>query len=287
MKIITLAIPESNIGFQCLRASAHNAGLDVINIAKPGDTWQGFETKMHLYLRACEQYKDEDLLCIVDAFDVLVHPSAKRRLESLALWFGQHPETSLLTGREVHCSDRNCLMIRPFLHTMPEDRKHKDRLYVNSGVIAGRPAALAGLWRFMLVTGMYDDQQGLSMFMNLRKFPYVDIDEHSNRLVTNVVNYAVLKWYSTEEIHSPFVHLPGFSSSGLSLAYRSLATQWAGMPGFPVSQKSKLVIALVVLLLIAVVQIAYDSGHLHSLALIGATSLFWAKWIHVTKSSVL
>lgn len=286
MKILTLAIPESNVGYSILQETAKRANLEVVNVASKEDVWQGFETKMKLYAQACALYKDEDLLIIIDAFDVLIHPQAAQKLLILQKWFQSKTDTHILVSRETCCSDQNCIIVRPFLHTLPEYRKHQGRMYVNSGVIAGRPAALLDMWTFMQKTGMYDDQLGLAMYMNLRQHPFVDMDENARLLSKTIVMYDNLVPYKTAAIHAPFVHVPGLASTGASIAYRSLSMEWAGQT-LPLTRLAKRNLLLVICIILLVATASYTFNLVDEALVALAVSLFWIAWIYITKGDMI
>jgi hypothetical protein len=282
MKICTLAIPTTNLGYVSLQKSAKYAAVQVTEISN-GASWEGFVTKMKLYKAAAQQaiQEGERLLIFIDAFDVLIHPDAMSRLKRLEQWFDDHPNTKMIVSRETSClSHHNCLPLRPYTDTIDVSRQNLKKIYANSGIISGRPEALLAWATFMESYKFLDDQIALSSFMNLHKYPYVDIDTEDTLLATTVTTWKHLFPMTTEQIRSPFVHFPGFAHSGASFAYRSLSYNWTGDVGFPLKPAILRDLGIVIAVIVALLYVAlikYQLGKYFVGA--GVVGLAWILWI--------
>ena len=218
MRIITLAIPDTHAGFRVLTSSATRAGLEIEEVSK-GRPWKGFRTKMEAFLEAARQ--TEDLMVIVDAFDVIVHPQAAEKLRGVEAWFAANPKTHMLAGCESSCivSD-NCLPLENWKLSKQTEAKH----FVNSGIVCGRAPAIREWTQFMIDNEFHDDQLGLASFMNLKRAPYVELDT-TRMLVHNVTG---LHHLVPPDITAAFGHFPGQSLIITPRwAYAFYARKWA------------------------------------------------------------
>lgn len=289
MKILTLAIPQSHLGFQLLQESAKRAGLSVEECSngRMFDKSKGWRTKQESYLEALHKCVDQAVkyVCIVDGFDVLIHPRAKQMLQELERWFEEHPETGMMTGYESACLPVNCIAIHPYVESLPRHRvAHGEeyKIHINSGVLAGRATTLLKFYEYMRANNFSDDQMSLASYMNANKYPLIEVDIDNKWLALNVA-YEKHFWpYKTEDVQVPFVHFPGFAPSGLSLAYNSLAKEWCSSPGFSLTEEYRnvLIIILSVVILICATWDKYKPYYIGAL-------LSSAYFIYILKRQLL
>ena len=170
------------------------------------------------------------MIVFVDSYDVMVHPMAKTRLDTLAKKFVASP-TSVLVGAESFCAG-NCL---PLNNWWARQRDRKGTLqYANAGCVAGRPKALKNMYSWILAQEppIQDDQLGVCTYMNEvgSKDTTLDVTE---QLVTNFVGSRHF-WGYQQEMQSAFAHFPSpVTKYGFSFAYNYWSPRWTSYPSPP------------------------------------------------------
>lgn len=204
-------------GFKQLQESAARAGVE-IRVLGAGEKWGGWRYRMSQYRMAAHRSR-ADYIVFADAYDVLVHPKAKEKLDLLVQQLSAEG-TDLLVGAESWCGN-NCL---------PIDHWHNgeargEKFYVNAGCMIGKPKALEEMYDWMLQRHprIEDDQIGVATYMNLFGKAKVKLDMNE-RLVTNFTGRQLLSFQLAE---TPFSHFPGGQpKAGFSFAYNKAIRSW-------------------------------------------------------------
>lgn len=231
--------------------SAARAGLTV-QVVGAGQAWQGWRWRMALYREALKAFDvgTVDTVVICDAYDVLVHPDARAKLDALLPSI-----SSVLVGSESHCGNaESCLPISAWWRGRPQPW----RRFANAGCIMGKRQSLIDMYTWILDQRpeIHDDQRGLCMWMNAGN-GQLDEDE---ALVTNYVGYKhLLPWLP----NSAFAHFPSaVTKYGFSLSYRYLCSRWSSLApppyfsGYSAAEKARVFrLSGVVILLLTIVAV--------------------------------
>ena len=131
--IYTFYTDETRI--QYLRDSALLNNVDVCYLKK--DTWNGYVDKIIAIDNIIQKHNEDDIICFIDAYDVLVNQDVNYLLEKF-----NNYNCELLIGAELNCYPDIYKQMFPYV-----DSKYK---YVNSGGYIGYKHAIQKIfqWKF-------------------------------------------------------------------------------------------------------------------------------------------
>lgn len=176
---------------------------------------------MQQYASAAEA-SNAEVIVFCDAYDVIMHKASGPKLQGLLQFFRDHLQTELLVGAETGCAASSCVPVDAYWASAPLPyacaAQSSGLVHVQAGVIAGRPRALAAMYKWILAQDpiIKDDQIGLGHYANHIQWPTLCVD--TQRLLVHNVAYQdhVLGMWPD----SPFMHFPGWPTRfGLSPAY--------------------------------------------------------------------
>lgn len=156
--------------------------------------WKSFNTKSELVYNELlyNNYNDDDIVIVSDAYDVLVNRNSSSFKESFKSF-----KKPIVVGSEWYCgSSKNCLQLYEYWKLQKYIPPKK---YVNAGFIVGYKRELIDLYKYLLNEN--DDQLGLASYVN--KYPELFGVDHSNFIVQHV---HVLDTILQEPY---FFHFPG------------------------------------------------------------------------------
>lgn len=181
-----------------------------------GDKWDGFITKMLGCLRALEGYPDNDIVAIIDCFDVMATNGPHDKLEARFLRFNK-PIVFGVESRAFLFSSNGIKLTKWWNKSKSAFGRNKDNCSVNGGTVMGYVYALKHMLDHSIREGFTDDQ--LAYHHYTEKYPEkIGLDLGS----TIFGNYPLLDWFrfckhqgkilDTKSLHYPcFVHIPGSS----------------------------------------------------------------------------
>jgi hypothetical protein len=187
----------------------YNYDYDIIG---QGVKWTGFMTKINGYLNYISGMKNNQIIAIVDAYDVIVCGSSDQFISKYKS-YGK----PLVIGSETFCGC-NCIPVDNWWHTnsSTSGRVKKGQLqYVNSGFCVGTVKSLKKALNFMLELGIGDDQEALCTYVN--KYPEEVALDTNAYLVANItqfefgyLDFREGRIYNKLTGNNPlFVHTPG------------------------------------------------------------------------------
>lgn len=153
-----------------LLASAARADLPLA-IVGTAHVWTDWVTRMRHYVALCAAHAPDDLLVLLDAFDVVVTAASTSQTdEALAAAFRAFGRPIVVSGDVTCCEAINCVPLNAawWAANPPRSRTREPTpyKYVNAGTVMGRAGALARMYGWMLQQQFKDDQRGLGAFMN-------------------------------------------------------------------------------------------------------------------------
>jgi len=167
-----------------------------------GTKWKGFNTKMSEYLKELKTYEKNQIVVIVDSYDLLF---LKDPRELLPL-YNERADGKVVLGMESVCG-ANC--DTEFIKTC----KTREGYFINSGFLMGPASILIDIFSYALDHGEGHDQLGLARFVakNCDLF-YFDYD---HKFVYNW--FAFTNYKESIIIHMPFQTLDlGFRRKHMS-----------------------------------------------------------------------
>jgi hypothetical protein len=212
-------------------------GWNLIHVGA-GEEWRGFMNKIIAYKKVCDELADDRLVVFSDARDVFCVRPPKAFRDGFASF-----------GRDIVVSTE---IFSDTYIDKPDDAQHFKsvplhayyrhhgltpgiRKYINSGLIAGKAAALRHMWTWILEQKFNDDQFGIHVYANT--FPErisLDADAALLHSSTFAVNAGV-EGIHIQKHDSPtfaellgcgafFLHIPGISIKGQARMYDMVKT---------------------------------------------------------------
>lgn len=207
MSVLVLAFAnQENILLDNLQNSLRKYGYHYQIIGK-GMKWENFMTKVKACYDYILQVKNYELVCIVDAFDMLACGSPKKLVRKFKRY-----HKDIVVGGENACGG-NCTPLDA--HFKYSDNEKGRYQYANGGFYIGYPKAVAHMLKYILDLGIEDDQIGIGKYMN--KYPYNTCLDHNGSLISNVnitKSYYDTYWKDGKVTnvktgaHPCFVHTP-------------------------------------------------------------------------------
>lgn len=215
LHIITYANHTNNPGYDNFVNSMLQNKLSY-KIIGTGDIWKGFHTKMNSCLKEIETYSDNDIVCIIDCFDVIACNGPTKLVLSRFLSynkpivFGVESRFFMISSNGIKltkwCNNNNSLY----------GRNH-DICSLNGGTLIGYVNAVKHMIKYAIDNGFTDDQLayhhyaeeypgnlGLdlssSIFGNYSFLDLFRFREHRGKIID-----------TTSLCHPCFVHIPGTS----------------------------------------------------------------------------
>ena len=138
--------------------------------------WTGWRFRMQLYVDVCKNFREDQLLLLVDADDVLP-VLGPETLYGQFKAFGK----SVVVSSELLCGP-TCTPIESYWKIYPD--VETKRRYVCCGLMAGYAKELVELWQAMLDSGLDDDQVALGYQIRARPFDFAV--DYENKLFYTV-----------------------------------------------------------------------------------------------------
>ena len=169
-----------------------------------GKKWINFMTK----IQACYNYLqkvDYDIVCIIDAYDVLACDYAHVLLKKFLTL-----KTDIVVGAENDCGD-NCVPLDEYFEKNETGRYQ----YANGGFYIGYRSSILKMLRYVLNLGIGDDQIGIGKYFNCHP-NNIRLDTQGN-LVSNVnIGSAYCDTYFVDNrvkniktnVYPCFIHTP-------------------------------------------------------------------------------
>lgn len=174
--------------------------------------WVGWRTRMQVYADALRDLSPNDIVVLVDAYDVLCLRCGLD-FDKTFRSFG----VDLVLSAENLCGG-NCTPLDRWWNLNPQVFSKGPR-YVNCGMMAGTAAALLQLWEWCLLNNYEDDQIALGCYMN--SFPTrCTLDVHSQLFYNDNLgksNFTISQnriSLGGRETSPYFIHFPGHMKRG-------------------------------------------------------------------------
>ena len=178
------------------------------SIIGKGDVWNGWKTIMNAMFKKLSKLPENQLVCKMDAFDVLVTAPPNEFLEKWSKF-----KTPIVVGAE------SCKAVFPVAGDYYEyhalDCSKMDYPYFNAGCIIGYAGPLAAFYKWALDNDYSDDQVALINYAN--KFPEKVGLDHQQEIIANVTIFDNLdleneRVYNSKTDTWPiFIHIPGYT----------------------------------------------------------------------------
>lgn len=130
-------------------ANFWNYRYEILGMGKP---WEGFETKINLIIDKTTQLPSDNLICIVDSYDLIMAGSKSELVEKF-LSKGK----KIVVGSESVCGP-NC--VRTGIAVENNNKPH-----INGGFVMGYSGEINKLYRNILRLCPYDDQIGIAKYI--------------------------------------------------------------------------------------------------------------------------
>ena len=174
--------------------------------------WGGWRTRMQTYADSLRDISPNDIVVLVDAYDVLCIRSGLD-FDKTFRSFG----VDLVISAENHCGV-NCTPLTRWWYSNPHVFPKGPR-NANCGMMAGTAAALLELWEWCLLNNYKDDQIALGCYMN--SFPSrCTLDVHSQLFYNDVGGKSKFSISNGRislggrETSPYFIHFPGHMNRG-------------------------------------------------------------------------
>jgi len=201
-----------------------------------GEKWEGFPTRMRCYIKELSELKEDQIVLLSDARDVVAVRPPNEFVKGF-LSYGGRVVTSMELFCEGYMTDdkttgSQCIPLTKYwkhynLTELP------NRKYVNMGLVAGHAKDLIAMLTWILENKYTDDQLGLCNYLNA--FPHlVCADVHADLLHTsgsgiccctcnNILQSADGPTF-TELLGCGafFLHIPGQGSKGQRFMYEAV-----------------------------------------------------------------
>lgn len=127
-----------------------------------GQEWSGFMTKIHGYFSVIKDMKDEDVICITDAYDVLANGPPDELLKK----YNWHAKGRIVVGAESACiSTKSCIPLDKYWEKLKIEERPPLQ-YLNSGFFMGSVKSINKLLEYILESGNDDDQYAFCEYVN-------------------------------------------------------------------------------------------------------------------------
>jgi hypothetical protein len=181
-----------------------------------GDKWEGFHTKMISCFNEIQKYKDEDIVCIVDCFDVMANHNMSNKIISRFLKYNKPivfgAENRVFFSEKAH----NYFKLHKWWKT--NDKKYNrnvNNCSLNGGTVIGYVKNIKEVLDFALRNKFTDDQ--LAYHYYTEKYPEIIDLDLSSSLFGNYTGYNMFRFISfndyfidKESCYQPFfLHIPG------------------------------------------------------------------------------
>ena len=159
--------------------------------------WDGFITKIKLIYKYLKTLNDDDIVCIIDAYDILptknIHHLEKRFVKIM----DKNPKVKMIIGYDKNDSDTIESFSQDLFGSVDGKR-------INGGNYIGYVKNILDIYRIILQNEDFeDDQIELTKYAN--KFPeHIYIDK--NKILFNVVNQPLKQNVKDENCKSCFIH---------------------------------------------------------------------------------
>lgn len=174
--------------------SAKFHGITVQNLS-PGTVWNGLQDKCIAMINKVKSLPDDDMICFLDAYDVIVNADADTILKTF-----KDANCEILFGAEMNLDPVS-------LHQYPYPESPTQMRYMNTGVYVGYVRAIRKMleWREF----MKNDQEYMNMYfiqnnggkdvnisldyfsklaLNMYKIPWSDLRIHNGRVSLPTLN---------------------------------------------------------------------------------------------------
>lgn len=173
-----------------------------------GIKWTGFMTKINGYLNHVSKMHPDQIVAIVDAYDVLACGPSSEFISKYRSY-----NKSLVIGSETFCGT-NCIPVDNWWKYNSSISKGKLQ-YLNSGFCVGTAKSLKKALNYMIELNIDDDQEALCKYVN--KYPKEVALDINGFLVANItqldfgsLDFKDGKIYNKLTGNNPlFVHIPG------------------------------------------------------------------------------
>ncbi len=188
-----------------LQQTAHHHGLEVKNLCTT-DAWTGFQDKLKAMDQALQTHQPNDIVCFVDAYDVLINASAEQLDEVF-----KEAKCDILFGAEVDLFPHGVGERLPSYPESPTIFK-----YLNSGCYIGYAHAIHALLTHESFEGK-DDQEHCHRFF-LKSQSKVSLDTKTSF----VLNMSRIPWTDLE-IQQGYVRYMPLSTSPCLIHFNGMS----------------------------------------------------------------
>ncbi len=171
-----------------------------------GEKWEGFMTKINAYLRFVTNADPEELVVLVDAYDVLAVGGPD---ELLRKWNSRLDKRPILFSSEINSGINNCTPLNAYWG----DVQRPTNSFLNSGFIMGQAKDLKIALQYAVDSHEKDDQYAMCKFAD-RHPDVVELDTENNIIGTMLYDVFKYGWNNdTRRItygdKTPvFIHIP-------------------------------------------------------------------------------
>tara|TARA_Y100000816_G_C26070016_1_gene562725 strand:- start:50 stop:814 length:765 start_codon:yes stop_codon:yes gene_type:complete len=211
MIICTLVTDESRTKW--LKESAKLNGVEIKFIKL--DKWKGFSHRLREYLKFIQKYDDNEIICFIDAYDVLINNTFEDLLSKF-----KESSCELLIGAEINCF--------PDTHKPLYDKLYESHviesnyIYPNGGTYIGYKHALEKMYKWKtkeetkLICKKYGDQAYVSEYYMNNKLESIKLDsdcktfQNMHMVPWKDLNFIDGKMYNTiKKTYPCFIHFNG------------------------------------------------------------------------------
>jgi hypothetical protein len=159
--------------------------------------WKGFSTKIKLIYKFLKTLNDNDIVCIIDAYDILPIKQNQQIEKRFVKIIDKNPNVKIIIGYDKNDNDIDESFSQYLFGSFNGKR-------INGGNYMGYVKNILYIYRIILQNEYFkDDQIELTKYLN--KFPeHVYID--TNKIFFNVVNKPLLQNNIDENCKSYFIH---------------------------------------------------------------------------------
>ena len=157
--------------------------------------WNGFITKFKLIYKYLKTLNDDDIVCIIDAYDILPTKNIHRIENRFNKIMDKNPKVKMIIGYDKNDSD----MIESFSQDLFGSIDGE-----NGGNYIGYVKNILDIYRIILQNEDFEDDQ-IEITKYANKFPeHIYIDK--NKILFNVVNQPLIQNDKDENCKSCFIH---------------------------------------------------------------------------------
>ena len=215
LHIISYANYKNHIGCDNFENSMKKNKIPY-KIIGEGDIWEGFHTKMISCYNELQKYKDEDIICIIDCFDVLANHTMSNKIISRFLEY----KKPIVFGAEtrIYFTEKTNNYFKMYEWWKINDEKYSrnvNNCSINGGTVIGYVKKVKEVLDFALRNKFTDDQ--LAYHYYAEKYPEtVGLDLNSS-IFGNYTGFNMFRFISyddylidKESFYQPFfIHIPG------------------------------------------------------------------------------